>query len=163
MHSHSVAVFDRQLAVLSAILTKAEAHCEARKIEPSALLTARLFPDMFTLTRQVQLATDFAKGPASRLAGAEVPSYEDTETTFAQLQDRIARTRAHLGTLAPDRYAGAETRIVRFRARGQDHELPGAVYLERMALPNFWFHVTTAYNILRHNGVELSKGDFLGV
>jgi uncharacterized protein len=162
MYDYTVPVFDRTLAALAAILTKAEAHCEARKIEPAALLTARLFPDMFTLTRQVQLSCDFAKGPAARMAGVEIPSFADTEVTFAELQTRIEKTRAFLAGLTPAQFEGAETRTIRFKARGQDHEAPGLAYFTRLAQQNFWFHVTTAYNILRHNGVELGKGDFIG-
>ena len=162
MHDQSVAVFDHFLGALSKVLAKAEAHCEAHKIDPAALLTARLFPDMFTFTRQVQLATDFAKGPSARLAGVEIPSFEDTETTFGTLQARIARTREFLAAITPAMLDGAAMRTIRFRARGQDHEAPGQAYLSMVALPNFYFHTTTAYNILRHNGVELGKGDFVG-
>jgi hypothetical protein len=162
MHAQSVAVFDHLLGALAAILAKAEAHCEARKIDPAAILTFRLFPDMFPFTRQVQLATDFAKGPAARLAGVEVPSIADTETTFPELQARIAKTRDFLATITPAMLDGAENRTVRFRARGQDHEAPGQAYFSNVALPNFYFHLTTAYSILRHNGVELGKGDFIG-
>jgi len=162
MHDQSVAVFDHFLGVLSAILAKAEAHCEARRIDPAALLGFRLFPDMFSLTRQVQLASDFAKGAAARLSGVANPAMPDTEATFAELQDRIARTRAFLATVTPAMVAGAETRMVTFRTGGQDMTLPGQTYLSRVALPNFFFHLATAYNILRHNGLELGKRDFIG-
>lgn len=162
MHEQSVAVFSHLLGALSGILQKAEAHCTARKIDPNALLGFRLFPDMFALTRQVQLATDFAKGPSARLAGVDVPSFEDTETTFPELQARIARTRDFLSTISPAMLDGAATRTVKFRARGQDMELPGQAYFSNVALPNFYFHLTTAYNLLRHNGVELGKADFIG-
>lgn len=162
MYDQSVAVFAHCLGALSSILKKAEAHCEAKKIEPSALTTARLFPDMFMLSKQVQLASDFAKGPSARLAGVDIPPFADTETTFAELQDRIARTQAFLATITPEMLKGAETRTVKFRARGQDMEAPGQFYFSAVALPNFYFHYTTAYNILRHNGVELGKGDFIG-
>jgi hypothetical protein len=162
MHDQSIAVFDHMLGVLSGILKKAEAHCGAGKIDPAALLSFRLFPDMFSLTRQVQLASDFAKGPAARLAGVDNPPMADTETSFAELQDRIARTRAFLATITPDMVTGAEARIVTYRQRGEDRQLPGQAYLSGVALPHFFFHLTTAYNILRHNGVELGKADFIG-
>jgi hypothetical protein len=150
------------LGALSKNLAKAEAHCEAGKIEPEALLGARLFPDMFPLRRQVQLASDFAKGAAARLAGVENPAMADTETTFAELQARITRTRDFLATVTPAMLEGAGTRTVTFKARGEDRKLPGAAYLSKVALPNFYFHLATAYNILRHNGIELGKMDFLG-
>lgn len=162
MYEQSVAVLSHSLDVLSKILAKAEAHCTAKKIDPQALLTARLFPDMFPLARQVMLATDFCKGPAGRLAGVEIPSYPDTETTFAELQARLERTRAFLATITPEQLEGAATRTIKFRARGQDMEAPGQIYFSQVALPNFYFHMTTAYNILRHNGVELGKADFIG-
>jgi uncharacterized protein len=162
MHAQSVAPMSHLLGALSKVLTKAEAHCEAKKIDPSAILTARLFPDMFTFTRQVQLTTDFAKGAAARLAGLPVPSYEDTEVTFADLQARIAKTQDFLATVTPEMLAGAATREVTFKARGQDMTLPGQTYFSNAAQPNFFFHLATAYNILRHNGVELGKGDFIG-
>ncbi len=162
MYDQSVAPMSHFLGALSKILTKAEAHCAAKKIDPAALLTFRLYPDMFPLLKQVQLVTDFAKGAASRLAGLEVPSYADTETTFAELEARVAKTLAHLATVTPAMLAGAEARDVTFKARGQDVTLPGQTYFSQMALPNFYFHLATAYNILRHNGVELGKMDFIG-
>ncbi len=162
MHAQSVAPMSHLLGALSKVLTKAEAHCEAKKIDPAAILTARLFPDMFHFTRQVQLVTDFAKGAAARLAGLPVPSYEDTEVSFADLQARIAKTIAFLGTVTPAMLDGAATRDVTFKARGQDITLPGQSYFSNAAQPNFYFHLTTAYNLLRHNGVELGKGDFIG-
>jgi uncharacterized protein len=162
MHAQSVAPMSHLLGALSKVLTKAEAHCETKKIDAAAILTARLFPDMFTFTRQVQLATDFAKGAGARLAGLPVPSYDDTETTFTDLQARIAKTVAFLDTVTPAMLDGAATRDVTFKARGQDMTLPGQTYFSMAAQPNFFFHLTTAYNILRHNGVELGKGDFIG-
>ncbi|AWD21293.1 DUF1993 domain-containing protein [Fuscovulum blasticum] len=163
MHRQSVAVFDRFLAALSAILTKAEAHCEARRIKPEAILQARLFPDMFPFTRQVQLACDFAARPTARLAGAEPQGFPDTETSFAELQARIAAARAYLAGFGPEALAGAETRTVAFKAGGHDMELPGADFLSFYALPQFYFHLTTAYDILRHCGVDLGKRDYMGV
>lgn len=147
---------------LKTVLAKAEAHAEARKIEPDALLQARLYPDMFTLVRQVQIATDFAKGAAGRLAGAELPVFEDVETSFADLKARVAKAVAFIEDLAPAQFEGAETREVSLNRRGQVVSFTGKDYLLLQALPNFWFHVTTAYAILRHNGVELSKSDYMG-
>lgn len=147
---------------LKTALAKAEAHAEARKIEPDALLQARLYPDMFTLVRQVQIATDFAKGAAGRLAGAELPVFEDVETSFADLKARVAKAVAFIEGLAPAQFEGAETREVSLNRRGQVVSFTGRDYLLLQALPNFWFHVTTAYAILRHNGVELSKSDYMG-
>jgi hypothetical protein len=162
MYDQSIAPMSHLLGALAAILAKAEAHCAARKIDPAALLRFRLHPDMFDLVRQVQLATDFAKGAGARLAGQPVPAFADTETTFADLQDRIRRTRDFLATLTSAMLDGAETRAVTFKARGQDVTLPGQSYFSNAALPNFYFHLTTAYAILRHNGVEIGKGDFIG-
>ena len=161
MHACSIAVFDHQLGALDAILTKAEAHCQARGIDPAVLLQARLFPDMYPLLRQVQLATDFAKGPAARLSAQAVPSFPDVEVTFPELHDRIARVRAFVRSVTPQMLEGAEARPVSFTLRRQPREEPGITYLTGFALPNFFFHVTTAYNILRHNGVELGKVDFI--
>ena len=125
-------------------------------------LDARLAPDMFKLTQQVQIATDFAKGASSRLAGREVPRYEDNEASFAELQARIAKTRDYLSTFKPADFEGSEERTVTLKVGGKDVELKGQKYLLDVALPNFYFHVTTAYDILRHNGVPLGKGNFLG-
>ncbi|MES2846996.1 MAG: DUF1993 domain-containing protein [Pseudomonadota bacterium] len=162
IHQASVVAMDRTLGALSAILSKADAHCTARKIDPAALTTARLFPDMFPLTRQVHLACDFGVRSAARLAGIDVPSFPDVEQTFAELADRIARARAFMATVTPDHMQDAETRPVTIKVRGQDMTLTGAVYLTQYALPNFHFHATTAYDILRHNGVELGKSDYMG-
>lgn len=162
MYSACVPVGQRMLKNLSAILAKAEAHCEARKIEPSAFLNARIFPDMFPLTRQVQIATDMIKGAACRLSGTEIPRFEDTETTFADLQARLAKTVALLETVKPEQFEGSETRDIVLALRGRELKFKGQDYLNGYALPNFYFHVTTAYNLLRHGGVEIGKGDFLG-
>lgn len=160
MHRRSVAVFDRFLAALSAILDKAEAHCTARKIQPEVILAARLFPDMFPFTRQVQLACDFAARGTARLAGADPKSFPDTETSFAELRDRIAAARGYMAAfdaaqLSPDR-------AVAFKTGGRDLVLPGEEFLAFFALPQFFFHLTTAYDILRANGVELGKRDYMG-
>jgi len=162
MFDSSVTVLDNFLKGLAAILKKAEAHCEAKKIEPEALLTARLFPDMLHFTRQVQLVSDFAKGTGARLAGIAVPSFADEEKTFAELQARIAKTRDFLATLRKEQFAGAAERPITIKVGGQDMTFAGAAYLAGYAMPNFFFHLTTAYNILRHNGVELGKRDYMG-
>ena len=162
MYDSSIAPMSHSLKALAAILKKAEAYCEARKIDPKALLTARLFPDMLTLIRQVLIATDHAKGCGARLTGTANPSFPDEEKTFAELQVRIAKTLDFLGSLKREQFADAAARAVTIKVSGKDVELMGAAYLTGVALPNFYFHVTTAYNILRHNGVEIGKGDFLG-
>lgn len=147
---------------LSHILKKGEEHADAKKIEHSAFLNARLFPDMFPLIRQVYIATDMSKGAAARLAGLAVPSYEDTETTFAELQARIAKTLAFIDTVKPEQLVGSETRDITITVRKMELKFTGQSYLLAWVNPNVYFHVTTAYNILRHNGVELGKPDFLG-
>jgi hypothetical protein len=162
MHAHIVPPMDRTLGALSKILAKAEAHCTARNIKPEALLAFRLFPDMFPFTRQVQLACDFAARAASRLAGEVPRSFPDTETTFAELQARIADVRAYMAGFPASAHEGAETRDVTIKMRGQDMTMTGLNFLTLYALPQFHFHATTAYNILRHNGVELGKLDYMG-
>ena len=162
MFDTSVPVLIHFLNGLSAILKKAEAHCEARKIDPNALLQARLFPDMFAFTRQVQLVTDFAKGAGARLAGIAVPSFADEEKTFGELQARIAKTTELLSTLTKEQFAGAASRTVTIKAGGREMSFPGAEYFSSFAMPNFYFHLAAAYNILRHNGVELGKMDYMG-
>jgi hypothetical protein len=163
MHQASVVLFTRTLTALDAILDKAVAHAEAKKIEPDALLTARLYPNMFSFTKQVQLATDFAKGPASRLAGVDIPKYADDEKTFPELKARIAKTITYLKTFKPEQIDASADKEITFPA-GPEKTLtfPGSQYLLGVALTNFFFHVTTAYDILRHNGVELGKLDFIG-
>jgi len=150
------------LGNLAQLLAKAEAHCTARKIDPQALLGARLFPDMFPLTRQVQIATDAAKGAAARLAGIENPRFEDNEASFADLQARVAKTIAFLDSVRPEQFEGAETRHISIPLRDRTVEFAGAQFLTQWAQPNFFFHVTTAYALLRHNGVEVGKRDYLG-
>jgi hypothetical protein len=162
MYHASVPVFVRALANLSAILRKAEEHAATKKIDPAVLINARLAPDMFALSRQVQSASDSAKGCAARLAGMEVPRYEDTETTFPELQARISRTVAFLQGVSPEVIASSEERKVVLKLRGQETSFSGQAYLLTFALPNFFFHVVTAYDILRHNGVEIGKADYLG-
>ena len=162
MFDTSIAPLKRALNNLSHILKKGEAHAEAKSIEHTVLLNARLFPDMYPLIRQVQIATDMSKGAAARLAGLEVPKYEDNETSFADLQARIAKTLAFIDTIKPAQLENAENRAVTIMVRKVDLHFTGQAYLFDWVLPNVYFHVTTAYNILRHNGVELGKPDFLG-
>jgi uncharacterized protein len=164
LYSASVPVFRQMLSALDAILTKTEKHVADRKIEPDALLQARLFPDMFTFVRQVQIACDFGKSVPARLAAMEVPSYEDNERTFADLHARIAKTLAFAGSVDPAKYAGCEQREIVLRP-GTPRErrfAGGEAYLLHYGLPQFFFHVTTAYALLRHNGVELGKKDYMG-
>jgi hypothetical protein len=162
MYETSVPVFLRGLANLSGILAKAEAYAETKKIEPAVLINARLAPDMFPLCRQVQIASDVAKGGAARLAGVEVPSFPDTETTFLELRDRLAKTEAFLSGLSAAQIDGSESRTIVQQLRSGDLSLPGKVYLLSFVLPNFFFHITTAYGILRHNGLDIGKWDYLG-
>jgi uncharacterized protein len=163
MSTTSIPVFRQILNSLSQVLAKAEAHAAAKKIEPEVLLQARLFPDMFPLLRQVQIGADFAKGVSARLAGVEVPAYEDNERTFAELQARIAKTLAFIDSLDPAQIDGSEEREIVLRpGTPKEKKLSGQSYLLHYGLPQFFFHVTTAYAILRHNGVELGKGDFMG-
>ncbi|MBL8499506.1 MAG: DUF1993 domain-containing protein [Nitrosomonas sp.] len=163
MYKTSVPVFKQLLTSLSAILTKAEAYATGKKIEPAVLLNARLYPDMFPLIRQVQVAADFAKSVSARLAGVEVPAYEDNEQTFADLQARIAKTLAFIENLTPAQFEGSEARDIVLRpGTPKEKKMIGHNYLINYGLPQFFFHVTTAYAILRHNGLEVGKGDFMG-
>ncbi len=152
----------RALEALSAVLDKAVAYCEARKIDPAALLQARLYPDMLPFTRQVQMAADAAKFTGARLAGVTPSSDPDTEATFPELQARLARTVAFLKTLTPAQIEGGATREVTMSTRAGKRVMPGLEYLQVMGLPNLYFHVATAYDLLRHNGVEIGKLDYLG-
>jgi hypothetical protein len=162
MSQASAPRFARMLKNLSAILAKAQAHCAAKKIDPLVLTSSRLYPDMFPLSRQVQIACDAAKGAVARLAGLEIPKHEDTEKTFEELQARIDKTLAFMESVKPAQLDGSEEKEVVLKLRGNDVSFKGAQYLQAFAMPNFYFHVATAYNILRHNGVELGKTDFLG-
>lgn len=162
MHAMIVPPMDRTLGALANILTKAEAHCAARNIKPEALLNFRLFPDMLGFIKQVQLACDFAARCAARLAGETPQSFADTETTFAELQARIAAARAYMASFPASAYADAATREITFKAGPTDMTLSGAGFLISYATPQFHFHCTTAYNILRHNGVEIGKRDYMG-
>jgi len=163
MYDASVPVFIRMLGNLAAILRKGAASAEARSIEPTVLTGARLAPDMHPLTRQVQIACDAAKGCAARLAGVEVPGHPDVEVSFPELQARIDATVAFLDTIKPEQIEGAETRSITLKVQGSEMVLPSQMFLLNFALPNFYFHVSTAYDILRHNGVDLGKRDLLGV
>ena len=152
----------RILNAMSAILDKAAAHCEARKIDTAALLGYKLAPDMFDLKRQIQIVTDQAKGMASRLAGVEIPSYADTETTIEELKARIAKTVDYLGSFTEDQFAGSEDRQIVLAMRSGELKFNGRDYAFGFFMPNFYFHAATAYDILRHAGIALGKRDFLG-
>lgn len=162
MFEASVPAFQRTLKALDAVLDKALANAEERKIDPAVLTSARLAPDMYPLMRQVQMATDHAKGCSARLAGLPVPSFADTETTFPELKARIAKTLDFVGSVRADQIDGSEERPVSLKAGPRELSFKGQDYLVFFALPNFYFHVTTAYDILRHNGVPVGKLDFLG-
>ena len=161
MYTATVAPFRSMLKNLSAVMAKAEAHCEARKIDPSAFLTSRLYPDMLPFTSQVQIATDNIKGAAGRLAGAEIPTFEDTEKSFPELQARLDKTIAFLDSLTEAQFEGADERDIVLQLRDRKLEFRGAPYLLQWANPNVYFHITTAYALLRHGGVEIGKKDFL--
>jgi uncharacterized protein len=162
MYQASAPRFANILRNLAAMLDKAQAHCEARKIDPLALTSFRLYPDMFPLTRQVQIACDTAKGAVARLAGAEIPKHEDSEHTFAELKSRIAKTVDFIESVRAERIDGTEEKEIVLAMRSGERRYKGMQYLLGFAYPNFYFHVTTAYNILRHNGVEIGKQDFIG-
>jgi hypothetical protein len=162
MYSFSIPALRRSLTNLSMILDKAAAHAQEGKIDPAALLDARLYPDMLPLTRQVQLASDFAKGAAARLAGEAPPKFDDVEVGFEQLKGRIARTIAFLDGFKPGQIDGSEDRAIEIKTATRTLRFSGLQFLTHFALPNFFFHSTTAYDILRHNGVPIGKSDFLG-
>jgi hypothetical protein len=162
MYAASVPCFAKSLRALDGILLKAQAHAEAKKIDPLVLLSSRLFPDMFALTRQVQIASDHAKGATARLAGIEVPKYEDGEQSFQDLRDRISRTLAFIESVDAALIEGSENRQIALKVGAHELSFQGMDYLLGFALPNFHFHVVTVYNILRHNGVEIGKRDYLG-
>ncbi len=162
MYDTTIPVWKRFLNNLSSLLDKAVAYADAKKIDHSVLLNSRLYPDMFPLTRQVQIASDNAKFGASRLAGIEAPKFEDNETSFAELQARITKTITFLNTITAQQLEGSENRDIVLVIHDTKQEMKGLQYLLDRVQPNFYFHVTTAYNILRHNGVEIGKRDFLG-
>lgn len=157
-----VPALSHSLTALSSILIKAEAHCEAHKIDPDILLRARLFPDMMNLTRNVLVACDTAKGAAARLSETENPVFEDTEATFADLQARIAKTLEYMASVPETAFDGAEAREVTMQAGPQEFKFSGAGYMGTFVNPNFYFHMATVHGILRHNGVVVGKRDFLG-
>lgn len=161
MYTQTITQSIKMLENLSKILDKGARYAEARKFDPANLLNARLAPDQFHLIRQVQVCCDTAKGAAARLAGKEPPRFEDNETTMAELQQRITKTIEYLRTFQESDYQGAETRQIKIPFAPNMY-LPGSEYLTEFVLPNLYFHTTTAYAILRHNGVELGKGDYLG-
>lgn len=162
MYDAAVKPAIRMMANLAAVLEKAAQHAEARKIDPEVLVNARLAPDMFPLARQVQIASDSAKMGAARLAGVTAPSYDDNEKTLPELVERARKTARFLETLTAAQFEGAEGRAVRWKSRSAEREMQGLPYLLHQMLPNLHFHCTTAYDILRHNGVELGKMDYLG-
>ena len=163
IYTASIPVFKQMLGGLSQVLTKAEAHATARNIDPNALLQARLSPDMFPLLRQVQVATDFAKSVSARLAGVEVPKLDDSEQSFADMQARIATVLAFIEGLAPEKFDAAATReIVSQAGTPKEKRFSGTSYVFNYGLPHFFFHTTMAYALLRHNGVEVGKKDYIG-
>lgn len=163
MHSTSVPVFQQMLGSLQVILQKAQAHAAEKKIEDQVFLQARLAPDMFNLIRQVQIATDFAKGISARLAGVDVPDFQDTENSFEELQARLSKTIDFMRELTLTQFDGAEEREIILRpGTPKEKKLSGEAYLLSYGLPQFFFHVTTTYAILRHHGIELGKRDYMG-
>lgn len=162
MYQASVPVFARMLNNLAAILQKAAMHAEVKKIDPAVLINARLFPDMLPFKSQVYIATDNAKGCVARLAGVEPPRYEDVEATFPDLVARLQKTVTFIESFQPPQIDGSETRDIHIKFSSHEVKMKGLPYLLHYATPNVYFHVTTAYAILRHNGVEIGKKDFLG-
>jgi hypothetical protein len=164
MYTNSVPVFKQLLSALKAILAQADAHAVANSIEPDAFLQARLYPDMFPLVKQVQIAADFARGISGRLAGVDVPVYEGKEKSFADLDGLLAQTMGFLETVNPSRFEGSETKEIVLRpGTPKEKKLSGQAYLSNYGLPQFLFHVTSAYALLRHNGLPIGKRDFMGV
>jgi hypothetical protein len=162
MYQISVPVFTRMLTSLIAILEKAAAHCEEKKIDPAVLISYRLYPDMFAFAKQIQIATDAAKNGAGYLAGVEPPKFENTEQTFAELIGRVQKTIEFVNGFKPEQIDGSEEKEVSIKRGDTTLTYKGQEYLLNRVLPNFFFHITTAYDILRHNGVELGKKDYLG-
>ena len=162
MYQASVPVFTRMLNNLATILEKAAAHAEAKKIDPAVLINNRLYPDMLPLARQIMIASDTAKGGAARLAGVEPPKYEDNETSFPELIERVRKTIAYLNTLKPAQIDGSEKKSVTLKVRDDTLTFEGLTFLLHRVLPNLYFHVSIAYAILRHNGVDIGKKDYLG-
>lgn len=163
MNQIGLATINQTLVALDRILDKLAAHCEAKKIDEAVFLAARLYPDMFPLSRQVQIACDFAKGAAARLAGQEVPSWADEEKTIADLKARITKTADFVKSIPAEALKGSDDKVLKIKLgrNAPETEMPGKAYLAGVVLPNFFFHATTVYAILRHNGVEIGKSDFL--
>lgn len=163
MYTHAVPVFKQMLTALQAIVAKADAHAVAASIDPDALLQARLYPDMFPLLKQVQVAADFSRGITARLAGMDVPAYDGKEKSFADLDALLTQTLAFLDGVDASLFEGSETRDIVLRAgTPKEKKLSGQAYLIHYGLPQFFFHVTTAYDILRHNGLAIGKRDYMG-
>ena len=162
MYQASVPQLKKMLVNLTTILTKAEEHAVAKGIDGKVLVEARLFPDMFPLAKQVQIACDQVKFGLARLASVEAPKFDDSESTLAQLKERIAKTIAFMDSIKPEQIDGTETKEIKFSIKEWSFEFVGEQYVLTWIIPNFYFHITTAYNILRHNGVELGKTDYLG-
>lgn len=163
LYTASVPVMQQMMRAMSDVLKKAEDHATQKNIDPNALLQARLFPDMFPLVRQMQIASDFSKGISSRLAGAEVPSWPDSEVSFADLQALISKALAHMESFKPEQFDQSESREIVLRpGTPKERKLTASTYLLHYGLPQFFFHVTTVYDILRHNGVEIGKRDYMG-
>ena len=163
MYTHSVPVFKQMLLALKGILSQASEHATAKTIDPDALLQARLFPDMFPLLKQVQIAADFSRGISARLAGVDVPVYDGQEKTFADLDVLLTQTLAFLDSVNPSQFEGKESSEIVLRpGTPKEKKLSGQTYLANYGLPQFFFHVTTAYDILRHNGVAIGKRDYMG-
>ena len=162
LYDISIPALIRSLSNLSAILDKAAAHATTKKFDPIVLSQARLYPDMHPLSRQVQIACDTAKGAAARLAGIEIPKHEDTEVTLAELKQRIAKTLDFLKTVTADQLKGAENRVIELKFPNRTLNLTARAYVTDFVLPNLYFHASIAYALLRHNGVEIGKADFLG-
>jgi hypothetical protein len=162
LHDTAVPVFDAMLRNLATLLDKAAVHAAAKGYDVAVLLQSRLAPDMFPLVRQVQIAADSAKFGVSRLTGVEAPKFADDESTIEQLRARIEKTRAFIASVPPEKYEGAENRRVEVPTRASTYVFDGRTYLLHWAQPNFYFHVMTAYAILRHNGVDIGKRDYLG-
>lgn len=162
MYEASIPVFIRMLKNLSVIMTKAADYAELKKINPSVLINARLAPDMFPLVRQIQIATDSVKGCAARLATIAIPSFSDTEASFEEIQERISKTLSFLSTISASQIDGTEENAITLTLGGHEMTFSGQQYLLNFVIPNFYFHLTTAYAILRHNGLDIGKKDFLG-
>lgn len=163
MNQIGLSTFNQTLDALDRILDKLAAHCEAKKIDEAVFLSARLFPDMFALPRQIQVACDFAKGAAARLSGAEVPSWPDDEKTIADLKARIAKTRSYVNGIAASAFAGSDDKALKIKLgrNAPETDMSGKDYFAKVVLPNFYFHASMVYAILRNNGVEIGKNDFL--